>query len=343
MPVSERTGLDESTVTRLLENLGILDRGLPVTVEALSGGVANSVLAVSWDGGDVVVKQALPRLRVQADWPFDPRRTSIERECLDYLATVLPAGSVPDVVAFDAANDILVISRAPRDGVVWKRALLEGDADPTVGAQTGALLGAVHRASHEDEAAGRTFAAKWPLLQGRTDPFHRTVATRHPELRDPILAEVERLEATNAALVLGDFSPKNIIVYPDRAPLLLDFEVAHYGDPAFDVAFLLTHLALKARHRPEAAPGLGATAASFLRTYGETAGPAGPQPQAVVAELGCLLLSRIDGKSPVEYIDDEADRAVVREVARALLLDPPPSPERAFEEAIDAFAGGGGL
>ena len=35
-----------------------------------------------------------------------------------------------------------------------------------------------------------------------------------------------------------------------------------------------------------------------------------------------LLLARIDGKSPVEYITLEADKDRVRRVARALLLDP---------------------
>jgi len=40
------------------------------------------------------------------------------------------------------------------------------------------------------------------------------------------------------------------------------------------------------------------------------------------ALLPGLLLARVDGKSPVEYIDDDADRERVRRVARALLLRP---------------------
>ena len=35
-----------------------------------------------------------------------------------------------------------------------------------------------------------------------------------------------------------------------------------------------------------------------------------------------LLLARVDGKSPVEYITTEAPRATVRRTARALLADP---------------------
>lgn len=338
MPVTARTELNEQTVRDLLEGLGVMEPGLDVTVESLSGGVANTVLAASWRGGDVVVKQALPKLRVEADWPFDPERTNIERECLTYLAGVLPTGSVPEVVAFDAANHLLVISRAPRDGIVWKELLLAGDVDSAIGADVGRLLGELHRASSQDAAAAATFAAKWPLIQGRTDPFHRTVAEKHQDMREAILAEVERLEGTNSALVLGDFSPKNIIVYSDRGPVLIDFEVAHYGDPAFDVAYLLTHLALKARHRPTSAPAIRECAAAFLRAYGESAEDARPPDAAVVAELGCLLLSRVDGKSPAEYLDAAADGETVRRVARVLLLEPPGAALEALGYAVDEFA-----
>ena len=58
-------------------------------------------------------------------------------------------------------------------------------------------------------------------------------------------ALAERTAQTRIALVHGDVSPKNILVGPD-APVLLDAECAWYGDPAFDIAFCLNHLLLKA-------------------------------------------------------------------------------------------------
>jgi hypothetical protein len=42
----------------------------------------------------------------------------------------------------------------------------------------------------------------------------------------------------------------------------------------------------------------------------------------VAALLPALLLARVDGKSPVEYLTDEGDRSAVREVARGLLAHP---------------------
>jgi len=337
---SARTELSERNAAELLAGLGVLPRDAEVAITALAGGVANCVLAVGWPGGEVVVKQALPNLRVAADWPFDPARTDIERECLSYLGEILPAGSVPEVVAFDADHDLLVITRAPAGGTVWKQALLAGEVDPAVGAEVGELVGLLHRTSARDPIARERFAAQWPLIQGRTDPFHRTIAAMHPALRPAILAEVERLEATREALVLGDCSPKNVIAYPSRSPLLLDFEVAHLGDPAFDVAYMLTHLSLKARHRPDDAPALRACAAEFHAAHTRAAADAAPEPAAVVAELGCLLLSRIDGKSPVEYLDG-SDGEAVRAAAATLLLEPPGSVDDALELAFTQLVGTG--
>jgi 5-methylthioribose kinase len=121
------------------------------------------------------------------------------------------------------------------------------------------------------------------------------------------------------ALTLGDYSPKNLFVYPDHV-MAIDFEVAHWGDPAFDVAFCLTHLILKAIHfAPRSAPYL-ASAARFWEDY-RAAGAGLAQQPDVVAELGCLLLARIDGKSPVEYITDDPTRNLVRDLAAQLITD----------------------
>jgi 5-methylthioribose kinase len=291
-------------------------------VRPLSGGVANVVLGVTWDGGAVVVKQALPKLRVAADWAFDPARTRVERACLDYLDGVLPAGSVPHVRAYDDVNDVLVMSHAPAGGAMWKSALLAGQVDAAIAERAGGLLGTVHREAAGDDLARELFADVWPLVQGRIDPFHRTVAAIHADLRVAILEEADRMLAERTTLVLGDYSPKNILAYPDRI-VLLDFEVAHWGDPAFDVAFMLTHLALKACHRPATARQLRDCASTFVHAHRAAAGPLYPADANVIAELGCVLVSRVDGKSPVEYLDAGRDHAAVRDTARTLLLERP--------------------
>jgi aminoglycoside phosphotransferase (APT) family kinase protein len=301
----------EATAGDVLRRLGVAPAGAPVEARALSGGISNVVLAASWPGGRAVLKQSLPELRVAVEWRFDRARIINERRAMAYLERVLPPGSVPKVLAYDDEAFLFAMSHAADGGVNWKEALLRGEIDRSAAERAGALLGWIHRCSADDPGVARDFADLTPLLQGRVDPYHRTAAAVNPGVARVVEAEVERLLATRRCLVLGDWSPKNLLVYPDHV-LALDFEVAHLGDPAFDVAFLLTHLVLKRVRRPKEAARLRAAADAFLVAYGREAGPVAPPDAHVVAELGCLLLARVDGKSRIEYLTAEESRTHVR-------------------------------
>lgn len=329
-----------ATVADYLRSVGVVPADAQVTTQDLEWGVSNVVLKVSWDQEAVVLKQSLPKLRVAADWPFDRRRTLVERDCLLLLSTLVPH-AVPDVIFCDEERFALVISCVPPGGTLWKADLMAGRVDHTAAGRAGALLGRIHRTSTSDHRARERFADQTVMVQGRTDPYHMTAASAHPSLAPAIEREVERMLATHAALTLGDYSPKNLFVYDDRV-MAIDFEVAHWGDPAFDVAFCLTHLLLKAIHfAPRSAPYLSAAARLWEDYRTESDGLAGEA--AVVSELGCLLLARIDGKSPVEYITDEPTRDRVRALATGLITgrgDSVPAALATAQRAIPATATG---
>ena len=106
--------------------------------------------------------------------------------------------------------------------------------------------------------------------------------------------------------------------------MAIDFEVIHFGDPSFDAAFLLNHLLLKSFLRPEWSPKYQAAALRFWDVLIESIpGPTDWFEPATIEHLGALLLSRIDGKSPAEYIQDPILKAQIRERARSLILSPP--------------------
>ena len=106
-------------------------------------------------------------------------------------------------------------------------------------------LAKVHNAAAADKAAWEAFANQKIFIELRIDPYLRTTALRHPFLKPLIDREVERLLENRQTLVHGDYSPKNVLVADERL-FILDFEVAHIGDPSFDLAFLTNHFLLKA-------------------------------------------------------------------------------------------------
>ena len=88
------------------------------------------------------------------------------------------------------------------------------------------------------------FAERRFFEELRLEPYyayHRDVKYR-PAAHD-FLETADRRGRENGqiALVHGDYSPKNVLLHEDRL-VLLDYEVIHFGDPAFDIGFSLAHL-----------------------------------------------------------------------------------------------------
>jgi hypothetical protein len=106
--------------------------------------------------------------------------------------------------------------------------------------------------------------------------------------------------------------------------VFLDAECAWYGDPAFDLAFCLNHLLLKGAWVPEAQERYLACFDALAGAYlaGADWEDARDLEARAATLLPGLLLARVDGKSPVEYLQGDAQQARVRQVARALLLAP---------------------
>jgi 5-methylthioribose kinase len=286
-------------------------------VVELSGGVSCAVFAIRGEGRRVVLKQALPRFRVAQEWLVSPERAVTEAQALGLMARLAPA-SVPPLLDVDSEICALVVEEAPEGWRSWKSLLLEGDADPTVAARLGELLAVLHGGTTDAEiGSAESFEAQ------RIDPYLRTSQQRHPELAPAIGGYIERLLAMRQCVVHGDYSPKNILA-GDAGVWVIDWEVAHRGDPAFDVAFMLNHLLLKTIRRRDARVGYEACGEAFVDAYGRDL-----DTPYVLGLVGCLMLARVDGKSPAEYLTDNG-RECARAAGISMLTDPPDAMDQAW-------------
>jgi 5-methylthioribose kinase len=223
---------------------------------------------------------------------------------------------VPRVLDYDPDRFILAMSCAPAGARAWKDDLLAGILEPAVAEAAGSVL---CRVRDVVAPTGReAFALDDPEMLGplRLDPYYRPAAAANPDVADQVLAAGDRLARTRDTLVLGDYVPKNILVAPDGRLTIIDFEVAHYGDPAYDTASCLNHLLLKAHAFPERRRSLTELARVFWRAYATTGGPA--DDAGTLLQLGALQLARVDGLSPVEYLDDSS-RTTARAFAHSVL------------------------
>lgn len=322
----------------LLRADGLLAPGDPDPLP-LTGGVSSDIYLVrSAARGECVVKRALPQLKTAMEWRADPARNRAEQDCLRFIGAFLPA-AVPALLPSPPDRDYFAMEFLGAGFLNWKSELLAGRCDPSVAALAGSQLGCIHAHAWGDPAVRSTFDHTPLFHQLRTSPYLLTTGDRHPALRDRFYAEAARLEATRETLVHGDYSPKNMLLGPGRL-VILDCEVAWFGDPSFDLAFLLNHLHLKAVHRPASGPALRAAVAAFSAAYSTALGHPG-RSAAVLARLDTLLpmlmLARIDGKSPVEYFD-EAARSRVRAFLLPVLSAPPAPLSTLSQTWFDHFA-----
>ena len=320
----------ELNIDNAAEYLRTRGMPLPADVTELGGGVSNTVLLMQSGPARLVLKQALGKLRVEQDWFSERTRIFREAAAIRLLASHLPAGALPEVLFEDRENCLFAMTAAPAGATTWKSQLLEGIAQPQTAEQVAAMLGAMFTASWADPALEREFGDQTVFDQLRLDPYYRSTAARHPELAHHFSHLMEATGRRRISLVHGDWSPKNFLVAGERV-VAIDFEVIHYGDPAFDAAFLLNHLLLKSFHRPQWRERYAGLATRFWHVLDQTMPDADWFEGATLEHLACLLLARVDGKSPAEYIREEPLKDQIRQFAADLMERPRHSIQEVFE------------
>lgn len=316
--------LDASMALRLLAARGIV--GASAEARVLGGGVSNIVVLVEDGSTRIVVKQSLPQLRVRDRWLADRSRIVREWQAMGELCRVLPLGRLPALQFLDAGKFLYAMEAAGPGTADWKSHLLAGRCDPAIARSAGATLGLMVRETWRDPRFASRFGDQQAFWQLRTDPYYRTIARRHPNISGAVEEWIEECSSRRVAMVHGDWSPKNLLV-DGRDIVCIDFECAHFGDPSYDAGFLLNHLILKSFHRPgSAAAYLDLARSALCWTLAMLPAQALPWfERAAMRHLALLMLARVDGKSPVEYLHRTETRAAVRGLALRLIAERPPT------------------
>jgi len=275
-------------------------------IEPLTGGVSSLIAKLHTSDGIVCLKQALPRLKVAADWFAPPERNAAEIAWLREAHRIVP-GAVPRVLGEDARAHCFALEYLdPARYRNWKICLRDGQVDPEVARRLGTLLGLIHAGTAARPELARTFAHDAQFHALRLEPYLQATALAEPDVAAPLRDLAARTAATKLCLVHGDISPKNILIGANGEPIILDAECAWYGDPAFDLAFCLNHLLLKCAWRPSSHIPLVASFQACVQAYMPyVVWEAAAALEVRVANLlPGLLLARLRGKSPVEYLPE---------------------------------------
>ena len=299
----------------------------------LTGGVSNRTVWVQFDHGrDWVMKQALAKLRVQVDWFSAPERIQREAAGLGCLGSVI-ADHVPELLFVDERYHILAMSAVPHPHHNWKTRLLKGETSVELAREFGQLLAKIHNAALSDPEIASEFTERAFFEELRLEPYYGYTATQVPQARSFLEGLINSTRNRRFALVHGDYSPKNVLICGGKL-IILDFEVIHFGDPAFDIGFSMTHFLSKAHFLQASRQSFIEMAAEYWRAYRTNLHPnlaERMQSSAVQHTLACLL-ARVAGRSPLEYLNDDHRRR-----QKAIVLDLMQREIGAIPDLIDAF------
>ena len=306
----------------LLCSLGLAASQDRMEVVPLPGGVASDIAQVTVGKENYCVKFALEKLKVEEDWRVPVHRNLAEYAWLQFAEGVDPS-AVPRLYG-QSETGFAMEFLAPSEAVLWKDQLLRETPETRHAAAVGSVLGRIHAASALSDTLTEQFSNHEDFLAIRIEPYLLFTASKHPGLARRLKSLGESLYRSRTALVHGDVSPKNILFRGD-SPVLLDAECATAGDPAFDVSFLMNHLILKSVHRPGFADALLECCTEFWNSYSRHISWEPDETLEIRAAslIPALMLARVDGKSPVEYLS-LGSQARVRSLANSLILKPPP-------------------
>jgi 5-methylthioribose kinase len=322
--------LSEPTLPEYLCSLGLAQPGEAVRVEPAGDGNINWVRRATVKASpphSCVVKQARPALERFPQYQAPTERIVCEARYLEHVRTFDVDGVCPRVLHFDEPNRVLVLEDLGAAERLDHALARGGDASRAL-TVLAAFLGHVHRETGGDAGLAQRFSNE-PMQRLHGDhifalPYQANdfalpprTAARAATLRGDgaLCARAERAYQRYltpiGALIHGDVQAGNILL-PEGGVKLLDAEIAHVGDPAFDIGMLLAHALLPATAAGRAASVRG-TVSRCWQVYAAAHGaPALPELTQVLSYAGLELLRRTIGAARVAAVaDDEAGLRVI--------------------------------
>lgn len=265
-------------------------------VREVGDGNLNLVFIVTGAAGQVVVKQALPYVRLVGEsWPLPLKRSFFEYNALIRQEARDP-GSVPAVWHFDETQAIVVMEYLTPH-VILRHALIEGRRVASLGERLGEFCARTLFRGSDLSMPAAAKKADLALFAGNvelcditenlvfSDPYFAAPMNRHTPGLDAIVARLRgdlslkvaaqhlkmAFTSRGETMLHGDLHTGSIMV-TDTETRVIDPEFATYGPIGFDVGMLIANFLMAHLSQPghEAAPGDRAEHQQWLLSVIET-------------------------------------------------------------------------
>ena len=261
------------TIETLADRLGSVDAICKIVgddtskweIDEVGDGNLNLVYTVSSDSGDIIVKQALPYVRLVGDsWPLPLSRSFYEHEVLVRQAKRDP-GSVPQIIYFNKVQAIIAMEML-LPHVILRKKLIAGEYVDGLAQRLGEFCARTAFRGSDLSLQTADKKSDTALFQGNlalmgiteslvfTEPYFAAEMNHHTDGLDPIVrilrSDVEmkteaqkmllKFTANTETLCHGDLHSGSVMC-TDNETKVIDPEFGFYGPMGFDIGMLISN------------------------------------------------------------------------------------------------------
>ena len=291
-----------------------------IKYKKLKGGVSSEVYHVKTDKNEYCIKRSLRKLLVKKEWMVDTNRIKFEYYWLSHCRSILNK-NIPKLYEFNNEKKYIVMEYL--NNTKYKT-LKELYFKKIINLNTIKLISKHLYKIHSKSSDFKT----QKLFQGnrnnfndlRLDPYFNEVGRVYPKYKDYIKNLNKNYLVNSSTLVHGDFSPKNILIGKNKI-VYLDAECCNFGDPVFDLVFFSNHLLIKSIVIKDKSKEFVKSYITFYQEYLKNLNAKNYKLyiNRIIKMTPIMMLARIDGKSPVEYIKSKKIKNTIRNKSFLLL------------------------
>jgi hypothetical protein len=333
--MNQTDSFDPGPILNALRRFNLVDHGDQPQIIRLYQGGSQALHLARLETEPVYIKQALPG---NGDDPRDPASRVIceagyHRHGMD---SALPGGA-PMIHGVDESHGLLVMEFiSPARNKPWAGELMEGDINLEFTRQVGARLCGLHAASAGQRGLASEFTRDKDFFLLCLGPSLESASCEHPEAAQALADICEEAMAQKLTLVHGCLDPSQVLIGP-KGPVFMGGDRAWFGDPAYDIAFLLSRLFFLSLSRRWAMPELKKDFACLISSYlaGVDWEPAKALEQRASRMLGGMLLSGVDGDKSQIDAGDGARAGRVRRLGLKLIQPAETSLDEVLQKWIE--------